>query len=175
VSISAFAVRSIASAMFALAGIQVICGDAEREPPAAQATRPTTLASSAMDTLAGPASSFDLDVMTFNLRYAGSTPPNSWAQRRPVMRDLLTTERPDLLGTQEGLPAQLADIRNDLGAGYEYIGTGRDGWDLGEHMAIFYDKARLLPLRSGNYWLSETPEVPGSRSWGRRTSAWSPG
>jgi endonuclease/exonuclease/phosphatase family metal-dependent hydrolase len=118
-----------------------------------------------MDALAGPAAPADLEVMTFNLRYAADRTPGSWAQRRPAMRAVLTTERPDLIGTQEGLAAQLADIRADLGTGYDYLGAGRDGRDRGEHMAIFYAKARLAPQQSGNFWLSETPEVPGSISW----------
>jgi len=119
-----------------------------------------------MDRLAGPAAPADLNVMTFNLRYASDAVPNSWAQRRPVMRVLLKAEQPDLIGTQEGLPAQIDDIEHDLGPGYDHIGLGRDGGNAGEHMAIFFDRARLRPLRSGNYWLSETPQVPASVSWG---------
>ena len=121
---------------------------------------------SAMDALAGPAARGDLDVMTFNLRYASSTEPNSWAERRPVMRTLLRAEHPDLIGTQEGLADQLRDVETDLGAGYDYIGVGRERGGLGEHEAIFYDKARLQPEKTGNYWLSETPQVQGSTSWG---------
>lgn len=119
-----------------------------------------------MDALAGPPAAADLEVMTFNLRYAADVEPHSWAQRRPAMRALLLAEQPDLIGTQEGLPAQLLDIENDLGAGYDFIGQGREGGDLGEHMAIFFDKTRLAPRESGNFWLSETPGVPGSISWG---------
>jgi endonuclease/exonuclease/phosphatase family metal-dependent hydrolase len=69
-----------------------------------------------MDALAGPAAPTDLHVMSFNVRYATGRTPNSWAQRRPAMRDLLTAERPDLIGTQEGLAPQLRDIEADLGA-----------------------------------------------------------
>ena len=127
---------------------------------------PAGPAPSAMDKLAGPAAPGDLDVMTFNLRYASSSKPNSWAQRRPAMRALLTAERPALIGTQEGLIAQLRDIEKDLGARYDYIGMGRNGGTRGEHMAIFFDKDRLAPQRSGNFWLSGTPQVPGSISWG---------
>ncbi|MFF5290680.1 endonuclease/exonuclease/phosphatase family protein [Paractinoplanes globisporus] len=153
----------------AIAVVYAIGGDVGAPPPRARLVRQASIPhppATAMDALAGPPTLADLDVMTFNLRYAGDTAPNSWAQRRPVMRALLTKERPDLIGTQEGLPAQLRDIRSDLGAGYAYIGMGRDGGDAGEHMAIFFDKARLLPLESGNFWLSETPAVPGSVSWG---------
>ena len=32
-------------------------------------------------------------------------------------------------------------------------------------MEILYRKAVLAPLETGNYWLSETPDVPGSKSW----------
>jgi endonuclease/exonuclease/phosphatase family metal-dependent hydrolase len=123
-------------------------------------------APSAMDVLAGPPAPADLDVMTFNLRYASARTPNSWAQRRPAMRVLLTDERPDLIGTQEGLATQLRDIENDLGAGYDYIGMGRNGGNRGEHTAIFYNMARLDPQKSGNFWLSTTPQTPGSTSWG---------
>jgi endonuclease/exonuclease/phosphatase family metal-dependent hydrolase len=118
-----------------------------------------------MDALAGPAAPADLDVMSFNLRYAGAAAPGSWAERRPVMRALLTAERPDLIGTQEGLARQLRDIEDDLGAGYDYVGVGRNGGHRGEHMAIFFDRARLHPRESGNFWLSPRPEVPGSTGW----------
>ncbi|MFC4069644.1 endonuclease/exonuclease/phosphatase family protein [Actinoplanes subglobosus] len=121
---------------------------------------------SALERLAGPGEPADLDVMSFNVRYAGLTPPNSWAQRRPVMRALLTAERPDLIGTQEGLAIQLRDIESDLGPDYDRIGLGRDPGGVGEHMAIFYNRSRLSPRSSGHFWLSGTPAVPGSMSWG---------
>jgi endonuclease/exonuclease/phosphatase family metal-dependent hydrolase len=123
-------------------------------------------ATTALDRLAGPASAADLDVMTFNLRYASSSSPNSWAQRRPVMRDLLTAEHPDLIGTQEGLAGQLRDIESDLGSRYDYIGTGREGGTQGEYVAVFYDNARLVPREHRHFWLSDTPEVVGSNTWG---------
>lgn len=119
-----------------------------------------------MDALAGPAAAGDLDVMTFNLRFASTLRPNSWAQRRPAMRALLTTELPDLIGTQEGLAAQLGDIENDLGSRYDYIGVGREGGTRGEFMAVFYDNTRLAAQASGHFWLSDTPDVPGSNTWG---------
>jgi endonuclease/exonuclease/phosphatase family metal-dependent hydrolase len=121
---------------------------------------------SVMDRLAGPGTPTDLDVMSFNVRFAALTPPNSWAQRRPVMRALLTAERPDLIGTQEGLAIQLRDIESDLGPDYDRIGLGRDPGGVGEHMAIYFNRNRLRPQNSGHFWLSGTPDVPGSMSWG---------
>jgi endonuclease/exonuclease/phosphatase family metal-dependent hydrolase len=121
-----------------------------------------------LDALAGPAGSADLDVMTFNLRYAHAVGPHPWASRRPVMRALLRVERPDLIGTQEGLAGQLRDIRADLGGSYDYVGTGREGGTRGEFTAIFYQATRLSPRQQGCYWLSDTPEVVGSNTWGGR-------
>ncbi|NGO72639.1 endonuclease/exonuclease/phosphatase family protein [Streptomyces sp. SB3404] len=106
--------------------------------------------------------------MTFNLRYASDTPPNSWPERRPVTRALLHRERPHLLGTQEGLYHQLQDIAADLGHRYDWIGTGREGGSRGEFMAVFYDTRRLAPVEYDHFWLSDTPNVIGSATWGNR-------
>jgi endonuclease/exonuclease/phosphatase family metal-dependent hydrolase len=108
----------------------------------------------------------DLHAMSFNLRFASDTPPNSWQERRPVMRNLLRRERPDLIGTQEGLYEQLRDIQRDLPSYYDSIGQGRDGGSHGEAMQIYYDSRRLDPLEYDHYWLSDTPDVVGSKTWG---------
>jgi endonuclease/exonuclease/phosphatase family metal-dependent hydrolase len=104
-----------------------------------------------------------LDVMTFNLRFASVKSPHSWAERRPVTRKLLLRESPHLICTQEGLYQQLRDIEQDLGAGYAWIGTGREGGSHGEFVAIFYDTGRLMPLEYDHFWLSETPDKIGSK------------
>jgi endonuclease/exonuclease/phosphatase family metal-dependent hydrolase len=111
-----------------------------------------------------------LDVMTFNLRYASATGPHSWAERRPATRKLLLAESPHLIGTQEGLYQQLRDIEQDLGAGYAWIGTGREGGSHGEFVAIFYDTQRLAPLEYDHFWLSETPGTIGSKDKFRKRS-----
>src|ERR1700689_4160359 len=100
--------------------------------------------------------------MTFNLRYASTSAPHSWAEPRPPTRKLLRAESPHLIGTQEGLYQQLRDIEQDLGAGYAWIGTGREGGSHGEFVAIFYDTSRLAPLEYDHFWLSEPPDTIGS-------------
>ncbi|MFF7277105.1 endonuclease/exonuclease/phosphatase family protein [Streptomyces griseorubiginosus] len=107
-----------------------------------------------------------LELMTFNLRFAGTTEPNSWATRRPVMRRLLRREAPTLIGTQEGLYRQLLDIHADLGPHYDWIGTGREGGSHDESTAVFYDNRRLAPVEHDTLWLSDTPRVIGSNTWG---------
>jgi endonuclease/exonuclease/phosphatase family metal-dependent hydrolase len=115
-----------------------------------------------------------LCVMTYNLRFASSTPPNSWPQRRPLMQECIRKVSPDLFGTQEGLYPQLKDIAADLPA-YNWIGLGRDGGSKGEFMAIFYRTSRFDPLAFDHFWLSDTPEIIGSSTWGnsnRRMVTW---
>lgn len=107
-----------------------------------------------------------LDVMSFNLRFASTAEPNSWAVRRPVTRRLLRRARPHVLGTQEGLYQQLRDIEADLRPSYDWIGTGRAGGSRDEFMAVFYDTRRLAPLEYDHFWLSDTPGVIASSTWG---------
>ena len=108
-----------------------------------------------------------LAVMTFNLRFADLSPPNSWPERRPVVRALLERHAPDLIATQEGQYTQLRDIETDLPA-YAWIGLGRDGGSHGEFAAVFYRRDRLVPLEYDHFWLSDRPETIASSSWGNR-------
>jgi endonuclease/exonuclease/phosphatase family metal-dependent hydrolase len=115
-----------------------------------------------------------LCVMTFNLRYASTNQPNSWADRRPVMRALLEKLSPDLLGTQEGLYYQLKELASDLPK-HSWIGLGREGGSRGEFGAIFYRTERFDPLEFDHFWLSDTPSIIGSTTWGnknRRMVTW---
>lgn len=115
-----------------------------------------------------------LCVMTFNLRYASAQTPNAWPERRPVMRDGIRQIAPDLIGTQEGLYPQLKDLAADLPE-YDWIGLGREGGSHSEFMAVFYRRARFEPLEYDHFWLSDTPAVIGSSTWGnsnRRMVTW---
>ena len=116
-----------------------------------------------------------LCVMTYNLRYAGSTPPNAWPQRRPLMREVIRSIAPDVIGTQEGLSGQLKDLAADLPE-FNWVGVGRDdGKTKSEFMAVFYRPARLETLATNHFWLSDTPAIPGSTTWGnsnRRMVTW---
>jgi endonuclease/exonuclease/phosphatase family metal-dependent hydrolase len=115
-----------------------------------------------------------LRVMTYNLRFASATGLNSWPERRPLMRECIQEASPDVIGTQEGLYAQLKDLAVDLPE-YNWIGLGRDGGSRGEFMAIFYRKERLDPIAFDHFWLSGTPNIIGSSTWGnsnRRMVTW---
>ena len=121
-------------------------------------------------TLAGADSSGTnptLCVVTYNLRYASPTGPNAWPQRRPLVVELIRQLNPDVMGTQEGLYAQLKELAADL-PDYDWIGLGRDGGSRGEFMAVFYRRARFEPLAFDHFWLSDTPELIASTTWGNR-------
>jgi endonuclease/exonuclease/phosphatase family metal-dependent hydrolase len=116
----------------------------------------------------------ELGVMTFNLRYASPTPPNAWPTRRPVMKACIEKYAPDIFGTQEGVYYQLKELASDL-PNYSWIGLGRDGGSRGEFMAVFYRTDRFEPMAYDHFWLSDTPEVMGSSTWGhsnRRMVTW---
>jgi endonuclease/exonuclease/phosphatase family metal-dependent hydrolase len=122
----------------------------------------------------GPTNTPPLCVMTYNLRYASPTPPNAWPTRRPLMREVIQNVAPDVFGTQEGLYAQLKDLASDLPE-FDWIGLGREGGSKGEFMAVFFRKSRLEPLAFDHFWLSDTPNVIGSTTWGnsnRRMLTW---
>ena len=105
-------------------------------------------------------------VMTFNIRY--DNPADSldkWAYRKDRAAKAIRFYDADIVGTQEVLHNQLEDLRQRL-PGYEVIGVGReDGKEKGEYSALWYRKDRFTAKESGWFWLSETPEVAGSKGW----------
>jgi len=107
----------------------------------------------------------DLKVMTYNIRLSlESDKENSWNNRKEDALALMSYYHPDYFGVQEAVPQQMTDIKTSL-KDYDYVGVGRDdGKNQGEYSAIFYDKNKLEVLKSGTFWLSETPEKP-SKGW----------
>ena len=101
--------------------------------------------------------------MSFNLRLnVESDGEDAWPHRRAAAAALLAEA--DIVGVQEALPDMLADLDADL-PGYARLGVGREADGGGEFSAILYRTDRLARLDDGTFWLSETPEVPGSQSW----------
>lgn len=109
------------------------------------------------------AQSFNL--ATYNLRYANTGDSlDLWKNRYPVMADLIRFNNFGIFGTQEGLYAQLNDLKAAL-PGYDFIGRGRDdGEHGGEHSAIFYKTDRFKLLDKGDFWLSTDMNKP-NKGW----------
>jgi endonuclease/exonuclease/phosphatase family metal-dependent hydrolase len=108
----------------------------------------------------------ELRVMTFNIRLnTASDSLNAWSYRKDKLASQVLFHDIQLLGVQEALHDQMMDLRERLPQ-FKSLGGGRDdGKQKGEYSAIFYDTTRLQVLQSKMFWLSETPEVPGSKSW----------
>jgi endonuclease/exonuclease/phosphatase family metal-dependent hydrolase len=107
-----------------------------------------------------------MKIISYNLRFASEEDPQPWSRRRGPMLDLLRGLGPDVLGTQEGLDHQLADIAGGLGDHYRLIAEHRGDGAQEENSAIFYDRRTVELVAVEHRWLSDTPDVPGSRSWG---------
>ncbi len=123
---------------------------------------------SADGTLGGGVSGgLKVDVMTFNIRYGtANDKENAWPHREQLVFEVLREARPDFCGLQEALRFQIDAIRKAV-PGYAEYGNGRqDGGKQGEYSAILYREDRWKLDRGNTIWLSDTPEVPGSATWG---------
>jgi len=111
-------------------------------------------------------SSQTVTVMSYNIRMdTKADGVNQWANRIETVTRLINKYNPDLFGVQEALHNQMMDLQNNL-PDYQFIGVGRDdGKEKGEYSAIFYKKDKFEVLKQNTFWLSETPTVPGSKSW----------
>jgi endonuclease/exonuclease/phosphatase family metal-dependent hydrolase len=108
-----------------------------------------------------------LTVMSFNIRYGTAKDgENAWPLRREMVFDAIRRQDADLIGLQEALDFQIDEI---VGAApiYGAIGVGRDdARRAGEFSAILYRKDRFSVAEAGTFWFSDTPSVPGSKTWG---------
>ncbi|MBM3289046.1 MAG: endonuclease/exonuclease/phosphatase family protein, partial [Candidatus Hydrogenedentes bacterium] len=116
-----------------------------------------------------------LAVMSFNVRYGTANDgPDHWNKRKDIVVDAILSSNPDIVGTQECLDFQADYIVSQLPE-YRWFGVGRELNCGGEHMAVLYKHKALAPIETGNFWLSETPDVIGSISWDsacRRMVTW---
>ncbi len=105
-------------------------------------------------------------VMSFNIRFGTANDgDNHWDKRKDFVVDTIKAFNPDLLGTQETLKFQRDFLAEHL-TDYEVMGVGRDdGQDAGEMMALYFRRERFEKLDGGHFWLSQTPEIVGSKSW----------
>jgi len=117
-----------------------------------------------------------LRIMTFNIRTISPRDGKDiWFNRRKEVAKLIQGHEPDIAGLQEVTHVQLKHLEEDL-PGYKWFGLARDdGKDAGERCPIFYKPDVVEVLEQGTFWLSETPEKPGSISWDsvcRRIATW---
>ena len=119
-----------------------------------------------------------IKVMSFNIRYGlANDGENHWHYRKHLALARIRAFAPDLLGLQECRDDEQADfIRNHL-PDYQFFGIHRGGpGDTALEMApLLLRREAFTLIDCGCFWLSETPESPGSMSWDSaypRTVSW---
>jgi len=107
--------------------------------------------------------------LTFNVRYNNPNDGrNAWENRREMVRDVILGQRADFVGLQEAQPDQVAYLQESL-TEYTLLVRSREADpSTGEAVPLGWrkDRWKLDADRHGTFWLSETPEEPGSKSWG---------
>ncbi len=140
--------------LFALCALA--CDTGKPDPPPAAAGDSTPAVSDA-----------GFVVMSFNIRFGTADDgPNRWEMRRGHVFDVIRKYGPDIIGVQEALRFQLDELKTALPQ-YDEFGVGRDdGKQGGEHAAILFNRDRYERIGGGTFWLSDTPDVVCSTSWG---------
>lgn len=107
-----------------------------------------------------------LRVMTFNVRLDTTEDgDDAWPHRRDLVADTVRYHAPDVVGLQEPLAHQLGYLAESLPA-YEWVGDSRlAGAGEGEHTPVGFRADRFALDDAETFWLSETPDEPGSLGW----------
>lgn len=103
---------------------------------------------------------------TFNIRFDNPKDgKNAWKFRKDLMAKVILEHSPDILATQEGRKPQLSELKK-LIKNYDLIEIHRQWIPERMYPSLFIKKKMFNVLASGDLWLSETPYVPGSKSFG---------
>ncbi len=110
-------------------------------------------------------------LMSINVRcsmdsWSEAAAENNWNDpdhpRRERAIRVIRDQFPDVLGVQEARDHQVDDLKAALPE-YEFYGVGRDdGGPTGEFCGVFWRADRFQCLDAGTFWLSNTPDVPGT-------------
>ncbi len=101
-----------------------------------------------------------MKIMSFNIRCA-NVGKETWQQRIGIVCKTIFDSNADSVGIQEAHTRWMRVLKWKLHKKYACIGIGREnGRHRGEHSAIFYLKDKYNLIDQGNFWLSETPDVP---------------
>lgn len=143
------------------------CGGADPVSAADTERAASALAGADVDAalVAGPR----VKIMTFNIRVGTAADgPDAWDKRKPLVYQVFQDQDADIASVQEALGFQLTEIDANV-TGYKRIGVGtEDGRTKGPYNAIYYRASRFTLDQSSTFWLSSTPSVAGSQTWGNK-------
>lgn len=115
-------------------------------------------------------------VMTCNIRVAhlpeDDATGNEWKARRELCIDVIRGQQPDVICLQEVLREQIRDLERafprfgSFGFDGPEMDARREGYQGIAKNPILYSLDRYELVTAGGFWLSDTPHLPGSLSWG---------
>lgn len=110
-----------------------------------------------------------LNIMTFNMKFENLNSENkelfhTFENRKKGIKNSFYKYNIDVIGSQELQKWQLEELMKILGEKWSYFGVSRDG-KSGETNAIIFDTRKVKFLDGNTIWLSETPNIIGSKSW----------
>lgn len=112
-----------------------------------------------------------ISAMTFNIFHDASSVSLGiapWAERRDIVVQTIGEGNADVVGLQEAYMWQVSWLELQLPQ-YSHVGRGGEADGSGESVSILFKGDRFAVEESGHFWLSPTPDVPGSTggsSWG---------
>lgn len=110
-----------------------------------------------------------VNVMTFNIRCSSAHDGvDRWPNRRAAAIEFIRGQKADFVDIQEALPDQAADLQKLLPEYQQLIRSREADPTRGEAGPILYrhERWQLDKEQQGWFWLSDTPEKPGSNTWG---------
>lgn len=107
-----------------------------------------------------------ISVMSWNIRYNNPGDGlNAWPHRKDWVAEIIVGNKVDVAGFQEVLAGQYEDLKQRL-PDMEAYGVGRDdGKVAGEFSPVFFRRNRFELIEKSTFWLSPSPDVPGSKGW----------
>lgn len=106
-----------------------------------------------------------LKIITSNIRFSNpGDGVHDWPHRLPHLMNLYGNFGPDILATQEGRVGQIKELDSKL-PGLHLVDSHRSYIDERMYPCLFMNPQTISVERSGDVWLSETPEVAGSKSF----------
>jgi endonuclease/exonuclease/phosphatase family metal-dependent hydrolase len=106
-----------------------------------------------------------LRMMTYNIRFDNPADGvHAWPNRKELVASVIRFHKADIIGVQEALEHQIQDLM-ELLPGYDWVGVGRNEDGGGEFSAILYRSSVVTVKVAQTFWLSESPDEPGSQSW----------
>ncbi|THF80366.1 discoidin domain-containing protein [Cohnella fermenti] len=109
--------------------------------------------------------SYNLKLMSFNVRNLNGDDGtvNSWDNRKSRAVNVINGYGPDIIGMQEAYKVQIDYFLDQL-PNYGSIGQSRYGDTTNEYSNIMYRTDKFDVMETGQFWISDTPDVAGSKS-----------